>query len=111
MTAPRPVQQERALQRAQTIQRQANAVLREIRAGTLPVTDALWDPRARPIMLGRLLRARQGWGEHRLRVTLRALRAATGGQGVIDLHPGTRVRELTDRQRAALAAQLEERDP
>lgn len=101
-----------ALERAQQTRRQIAAVRREIRAGTLPITDALWDPRARPITLDRLLSSRRGWGERRVRLELRALRAATNTQAAIDLHPGTRVRELTDRQKHALAAHLlEEQQP
>jgi hypothetical protein len=101
------LQREQALERAQHVRLQTDAVCREIRAGTLPVADALFDPRACPLRLGRLLCSRRGWGEHRLRVTLRALRAATGDR-VVDLHPGIRVRELTDRQKHALIAHLQE---
>jgi hypothetical protein len=106
-----PAQHLQALERAQATRRQVAAVRREIRAGTLPVTDALWDERARPITLDRLLSSRRGWGERRVRLELRALRAATDTQATVDLHPGTRVRELTDRQKHALAAHLQEQQP
>jgi hypothetical protein len=102
-------QHEQALRRAQCVRLGAAAVRSEIRAGSLPVAEALFDPRARPILLGRLLGAQRGWGETRIRALLRALRNATRGDQVVDLHPGTPVRRLTDRQKHALAAHLRDR--
>lgn len=84
-------------------------VLHEIADGQLPIADAVYDPRARPIRLGRLLGAQHKWGHQRVHRELHALRDATWGPQVVDLNIAMRVRDLTERQRIELASWLRSR--
>ena len=99
-------QPEHALELANQARVLMGEVRREIHDGTLTVAQALYDPRAQPLQLGRLLGSQQRWGSQRVRHELRALRDATWGDHVVDLNIAMRVRDLTDRQRAELAAWL-----
>lgn len=95
-----------ALERANQIRTEMADVRREIQHGTLTVSQALYDPRAQPMYLGRLLRAQPRWGDWRARDALHGLRDATWGAHVVELNIAMRLRDLTDRQRDALASWL-----
>ncbi len=103
MTAAQPFE---ALERANRVRLEMSAIRREIRDGTVTAAAALYDPRAEPLQLGRLLGAQPHWGPHRVRDTLRDLHDATWGDHVVDLNIAMRVRDLTERQRAELATWL-----
>jgi len=85
-----------ALERANVIRLGGYAALREVRAGSLAISEALYDERAQSLEIGALLQAQWRWGEQRTRRYL----------DTHFIHPHRRVRQLTDRQRAALATEL-----
>jgi hypothetical protein len=71
----------------------AAEVRREVAAGVLTIDQALEDPRAQCMPIGRLLCARRGWGP-------------TKANQLLNLHriwPTRRVRDLTARQRRIIA--------
>jgi hypothetical protein len=71
----------------------AAELLREVRSGVLPIADAVYDERAGCITILRLLASQHRWGRAR---ALKVLRNVPVTETV-------RVRDLTDRQRAAVA--------
>lgn len=81
-----------ALDLANRIRLDGAAVIREIHAGLLTVTDALDDPRAQALPIGRVLTAQRAWGP-------------TKANKLLNAHyiwPTRRVRDLTPRQRRVL---------
>lgn len=90
-----PEQCRASLATANHVRLNGAALRREVRAG-LPLSDALYDPRAGSLTVYALLTARHGWGRARAMRILNAYHVSEG----------RRVRELTDRQRRALAQDL-----
>lgn len=86
-----------ALARANLVRLAAADLKRDIADGRLSVVDALLaDDRAQPMKVFDLLRAQVRWGDERTKKLLTQHR----------LKETKRVRELTERQRLALAADL-----
>jgi hypothetical protein len=81
-----------ALEVANRVRTDGAQALREIKAGALTVGEALDDPRAQGIQVGRLLTAQRAWGP-------------TKANKLLNRHgiwPTRRVRDLTKRQRRVL---------
>jgi hypothetical protein len=89
-------QQLQALAIANRVRSDGVAVQREIAAGTLTVVDALEDPRASGLHVGRLLCAQRGYGPGKAHRLL----------GSLGIWPTRRVRDLTERQRKLIAETL-----
>lgn len=88
-----------ALLKGDNIRREAIAVRAQVADGTMSIQDALVDPRSGVSKVRLLLGAQRRWGAVKARCAL----AAAG------IGPDCRVRDLTDRQRNALLAYLEDR--
>lgn len=89
-------QQSEALQLANQIRIAGSLVRAEIAAGLLTVEDALADPRAQVMPIGRLLCALPHWGPKKSSYLL---------NGAF-IWPTRRVRDLTDRQKAVIVEAL-----
>jgi hypothetical protein len=90
-------QRQAALERANRARIDGAAVRRELAAGDLTVAQALEDPRAQRLQIGRLLTAQRGWGPTKANRLLNQHR----------IFPTRRVGALTPRQRDVLAAATE----
>ena len=86
-------QQMKALKQANIVRFAAADVKREVRDGRLLLGDALWDERARSIVLRDLLLVRVGEGPYRVDKLLRRLK----------VNGHRRVCDLTERQRKVVA--------
>lgn len=82
-----------ALEKANRVRIAACAVRREMKAGLLPLAEAVQDERASSLTVMALVMAQPRWGRHRAVKVLRAER----------LPEMKRVGSLTDRQRRSLA--------
>jgi hypothetical protein len=78
-----------ALDLANRVRLGGSEVRREVAAGVLSVSDALDDPRAQGMPIGRLLLAQPRWGQQKAGRLLKQL----------TIWPQRPVRDLTDRQR------------
>ena len=97
---PRP-QVLRALDAANVSRLAAAAVKNEVKAGTLSIGEALADERSGPIRVLDLLCAQHRVGRDRVVRLLAAMAAADPSNRISEMK---RVRELTARQKALLAA-------
>lgn len=88
-----------ALQIANRVRMDGAAVRHEITAGVLSIADALEDPRAAFMPIGRVLCAQVQWGPTRAHRLLTRMNPP--------IWPNRRVRELTVRQRRAIVEALE----
>jgi hypothetical protein len=91
--APPPPQHLQALQLANRSRMAGSAVKRELDQGEITIAEALEDPRAGSVKIVELLAAQYRWGAWRARRLL--------ADEMISEHK--RVRELTARQRGAIA--------
>lgn len=93
-----PAEQQRttALATANAVRCDSAAVKREIRDGLLSVTTALYDLRAGVLHVDALLGSQRGWGRYRI--------GCVCNRSGVPAHK--RVRDLTDRQREALAREV-----
>jgi hypothetical protein len=89
-------QRREALQIANETRSGMSAVRKEVYAGQLSLSQALFDERAQPMEIGTLLRAQWRWGPVKTRKFLHALQVGEH----------RRVRELTSRQMEFVAARL-----
>jgi hypothetical protein len=89
-------QRREALARADEIRLGMSAVRKEVYAGQLSLSQALFDERAQPMRIGVLLDAQWRWGPVKTRKFLHALQVGEH----------RRVRELTSRQIEFVAARL-----
>jgi hypothetical protein len=89
------------LDRANVARLAAAALKRELAAGTMTVGEALADERSGPIMVLDLLAAQHRWGRWRAVRLLDAMEATYPANRISETK---RVRELTARQKALLAA-------
>jgi hypothetical protein len=93
------------LRLAQVVRLEVAAVRREIREGALSVADALRDPRAASLTVFDLLRAQRQWGRTRVVRFLHFVGSRMRPPSSISEQ--RRVRDLTERQRDAIAAALD----
>src|SRR3954470_16988314 len=82
-----------ALNRANTVRAAAALLKRRLAAGELTLQQALTDPDADPVPVGRLLEALPRYGVHKTEAVLKQVQ--------VSAH--RRVRDLTPRQRALIA--------
>lgn len=82
-----------ALELANVARSNGKTVGQEVRAGLLTIEEALTDPRAQSMPIGRLLAAQRGWGTTKVNQLL-------GRQRMWWSRP---VRDLTDRQRRVIS--------
>lgn len=82
-----------ALQHANAARSANKEIRQEIRAGTLTIDQALEDPRAQSMPIGRLLAAQRGWGTTKVNRLLEPQR----------MWWSRPVRDLTDRQRRVIS--------
>jgi S13-like protein len=85
-----------ALRNANTVRLAAAQLLREVRSGHTPITEAVFDERAQPLRVGALLKAQVWWGDVKVGKVCK----------LVGCSPGRRVRDLTPRQVRALEEAL-----
>lgn len=88
-----------ALGSANQVRHAMSEIRHEIAAGETAIAAALFDPRAASLSIARLLTARRGWGNFRVRGFLSRL----------EIRETKRVWELTTRQRVLIIETLEAR--
>ncbi len=88
-TEARRAQRDDALERANQARIHGQQIRIEVATGLLTLTDALDDPRAQAVPIGRLLLAQRNWGKARTDALCKRL----------SLWPMRRVRDLTAHQR------------